>query len=107
LYLQTAKAAIGALRSRVSDENRELYDPVIAHYAAIIERLELDRQTSMTSTHFEKEKRLLQYKAIQTGRDRIQALYEGGEVSRQDSVKLRHFMNQMEATTFEEEKVST
>lgn len=107
IKIQTSKAAISALSSRVNNENRDIYYSTIAHYTEIIERLEFGDQASKGNTHFEKEKRLLQYKAIQTGRDKIQALYESGEVSRQDSVKLRHFMNQIEATIFEEEKVST
>lgn len=107
IKIQTSKAAIGALKSRINDENRDTYYSVIAHYTEIIERLEFDEQAFRGDTHFEKRKRALQYKAIQTGRDKIQALYENGEISRQDSVKLRHFMNQIEATTFEEEKTST
>ena len=107
IKIQTSKAAINVLSSQVNDENRGIYYPVIAHYAEIIERLALDGHTSKGNTHFEQDKRSLQYKAIQTGRDIIQALYENGEVSRQDSVKLRHFMSQIEATIFEEEKAST
>lgn len=103
---QTSKAAINALSSRVNNENRDVYYSVIAHYTEVIERLSLDGRASRGSAHFEQERRSLQYKAIQTGRDKIQALYESGEISRPDSVKLRHFMSQLEATVFEEEKIS-
>ncbi|SHI03076.1 monovalent cation:H+ antiporter, CPA1 family [Sporobacter termitidis DSM 10068] len=106
IKIQTSQAAIAALSGGVSEENKDSYYAVIVHYTELIDRLKLYDRSTRAIAHMEKEKRMVQYKAVQTGRDIIQSFYESGQVSRQDAVKLRHFMNQIEADTLEEENVA-
>ncbi len=107
IKIRTSKAAIEAINMEINDTNRVICLSVIARYNEVIQRLEHGEVALKKNEHFEKAKKDLQYKALQIGRDEIQTLYENGEISRETASKLRHFVNQIEAMTFEEESIVT
>ncbi len=105
IKIQTSKDAIDAIKNEINEENRGVSLSVISHYTEMIERLEQSFRKSKKDTQFWKRKKDLQYKALQAGRDRIQLLFENGEITRENSIMLRHFISVIEAKVFEEESI--
>lgn len=105
IKIKTSKAAIEAIKNEINEENRGVSLMVISHYAEMIERLEQGFRKSKKDTQFRKRKRDIQYKALQAGRDRIQLLFESREITRENSIMLRQFINVIEAEAFEEESI--
>lgn len=104
--IATSHAAIAAIKEKMNENNRVVCLSVINHYEEIMQRLNYGlARGGKRNKHFEKAKKDLQYKALQIGRDEVQSLYEAGQISRESATKLRHFINQIEAMTFEEESI--
>ncbi|GFP74830.1 Na+/H+ antiporter [Clostridium fungisolvens] len=98
----TSKAAIFAIKEQINDTNRKASLAVIEHYNDIIKRL-----TTFTIgediNNVNKQRSKLHLKALQAERDEVQSLLQSNEISRETALKLRNFINYMEATAIEEQ----
>lgn len=103
LKIQTCRVAIKEIQAGINDENRNTAMAVLGHYGDIIARLSVD--PGPKDKEYEENRKQLQYKALQVGRDKIQSLYENGEITSQNAIKLRQYINQIEANMIEEESV--
>ncbi|MBP2661045.1 MAG: sodium:proton symporter, partial [Firmicutes bacterium] len=101
--IQTAKAAISAINNQISEENKNISLRVITNYRKIIERISLQFDHPRKKAQFYKQKKELQFKAIQVERNEVQSMFEDGLISREIATKLRRSINFLEATMLEED----
>ncbi|WP_419882690.1 Na+/H+ antiporter [Peribacillus sp. B-H-3] len=102
LKVRTSRAAIGAIKKGITEENKEFSLLVIAEYRTLIARLNhayLNQKTNEDLSNIERE---LHYKAIQAERDQVQSLFEHGEITRELSHKIRQQINIREAALIDE-----
>ena len=86
---------------RRTDNGREAVD-VIAYYNGVLDRLaRFPRAVRGGDKQFEERKRELYWTAIQAERDKVQSLYEQGDITRETAGKLRAMIREREAATFE------
>jgi Na+/H+ antiporter len=100
---QTAKAAIAAIHNQISEENKQASLKIIANYHRMIEKISLTFNHPRKKAHFHKQKKELQFKAIQVERNEVQSMFEDGLISREIANKLRRSINFLEATMLEED----
>ena len=101
--IQTAKAAISAINNQINEENKNISLRVITNYRKIIERISLQFDHPRKKAQFYKQKKELQFKAIQVERNEVQSMFEDGLISREIATKLRRSINFLEATMLEED----
>ncbi|MDF2633701.1 MAG: sodium:proton symporter [Pelosinus sp.] len=101
--IQTAKTAITAIRSQISEENRNASLKVIANYHKIIEKISTNFTHPGKKEQFHGQKKELQFKAIQMERNEVQSMFEEGLISREIANNLRRSINFLEATMLEED----
>lgn len=106
IKVRTSKAAVEAIKNQINEDNEKASLSVIAHYNEAIERLCTGFGRAKEDAEFHKQKKELQFKAIQIERMEVQALFENGKISRDTAVKLRRFINQMEAAMLEAESIA-
>ncbi|GIP38576.1 sodium, potassium, lithium and rubidium/H(+) antiporter [Paenibacillus sp. J31TS4] len=100
IRIQLAQAAIAAIGENITDDNRNESLTVIADYNEMIGRLRIGPDRQPRDERFRKQKRELQYKAIQTERDEVQALFENGDISREIVRELRQHILYTETAMF-------
>lgn len=100
--IQTAKAAISAVHAQINEENKKASLRVIANYHKMIERININFTHPDKKEQFNKQKKELQFKAIQMERNEVQAIFEEGLISREIANKLRKSINFLEATMLED-----
>lgn len=105
IKIETINTAIEAIKEQISDENREVSLSVISYYEEIMHVFQYYTQKNKHDEQFEKLKREISLNSIQDGRDKIQLLYEEGEISREIASKLRKTINQFEALVMEHDTV--
>ncbi len=98
----TLYTASEAVKNQVNDENKEASLAVIIYYDEMLQRFQYPYQEHVEDEKFDKQKREIQLNSIQLGRDRVQLLYEDGEITRETAARLRIFINQIEAFVLEE-----
>lgn len=101
--IQTAKAAIAAIHKQMNQENKQASLKIIANYHRMIEKISLTFNHPRKKAHFFKQKKELQFKAIQMERNEVQSMFEEGLISREIANKLRRSINFLEATMLEED----
>lgn len=100
----TSKAAICKIKSQMNEENMKASYVVVDHYNQIIRKM--NRVSNKDKDlDFYKQRRELQFKALQAQRNEVQSLFEENEITREIASKLRQFINYLEAITIEEEIV--
>lgn len=102
IKIQTAKAAITAIRTQINEENKNASLEIIGNYYKTIERISLTFNHPGKKAQFHNQKKELQFKAIQIERNEVQAMFEEGVISREIANKLRKSINFLEATMLEE-----
>ncbi len=103
IKIQTAKAAITAISSQISEENKNTSLKVIANYHKIIEKISMNFTHPGKKEQFRRQKKELQFKAIQMERNEVQTMFEEGLISREIANNLRRSINFQEATMLEED----
>ncbi len=101
IKIETINTAIEAIKEQINDENREVSLSVISYYEDIMHVLQYDIKKKEYDEQFERLKREINLNSLQDGRDKVQLMYEEGEVSREIASKLRNLVNQMEALVIE------
>jgi Na+/H+ antiporter len=101
--IQTAKAAIAAIHKQMNPENKQASLKIIANYHRMIEKISLTFNHPRKKAYFFKQKKELQFKAIQMERNEVQSMFEEGLISREIANKLRRSINFVEATMLEED----
>jgi Na+/H+ antiporter len=101
--IQTAKAAIAAIHSQISEENKNASLKVIANYYKMIEKINMNFTHPGKKEQFDKQKKELQFKAIQMERNEVQSMFEEGLISREIANNLRRSINFLEATMLDED----
>ncbi|WP_026882162.1 Na+/H+ antiporter [Clostridium akagii] len=100
----TSKAAIVKIKAQMNEENMKASFVVIDHYNEIIRKM--NRVSNKDKDlNFYKQRRELQFKALQAQRNEVQSLFENNEITREIASKLRQFINYLEAIIIEEEIV--
>lgn len=101
--IQTAKAAIAAIHKQMNPENKQASLKIIANYHRMIEKISLTFNHPRKKAYFFKQKKELQFKAVQMERNEVQSMFEEGLISREIANKLRRSINFVEATMLEED----
>ncbi len=101
--IQTAKAAIAAIHKQMNQENKQASLKIIANYHRMIEKISLTFNHPRKKAYFFKQKKELQFKAIQMERNEVQSMFEERLISREIANKLRRSINFLEATMLEED----
>lgn len=101
--IQTAKAAIAAIHKQMTQENKQASLKIIANYHRMIEKISLTFNHPRKKAYFFKQKKELQFKAIQMERNEVQSMFEERLISREIANKLRRSINFLEATMLEED----
>lgn len=104
IKIEMAEAAIRAIKSGMTEENREISFLVISEYRKFIRILNKPKnmEASLKYTQMERE---LQEKAFQAERNAVQVLFERGEISRETARKLRRQINIREVYWMEEHQL--
>ncbi|MGG4472916.1 Na+/H+ antiporter [Heyndrickxia faecalis] len=104
IKIEMAEAAIRAIKSGMTEENREISFLVISEYRKFIRILSRPKnmEASLKYTQMERE---LQEKAFQAERNAVQALFERGKISRETARKLRRQINIREVYWMEEHQL--
>ncbi|UJZ87035.1 hypothetical protein L3V65_12400 [Heyndrickxia coagulans] len=104
IKIEMAEAAIRAIKSGMTEENREISFLVISEYRKFIRILNKPKnmEASLKYTQMERE---LQEKAFQAERNAVQTLFERGEISRETARKLRRQINIREVYWMEEHQL--
>lgn len=98
----TSKAAIRKIKSQINEENMKASFAVIEHYNEIIRRMYRVNKNDKDD-NYNKQKRELQFRALQAQRNEVQELFENNEITRETANKIRKFINYLEAIGIEEE----
>lgn len=99
--LAMSRAAVEAIRQHMNDENREASQHVIDRYEILIGKL--DRDTAWDRDGMADDRKLeLKLKAIQEQRDKVQQMYQDGTINRKVAGRLRHFVDHLEASIWED-----
>lgn len=98
----TSKAAIRKIKSQINEENMKASFAVIEHYNEIIRRMYRINKNDKDD-NYNKQKRELQFRALQAQRNEVQELFENNEITRETANKIRKFINYLEAIGIEEE----
>ncbi len=100
----TSKAAICKIKAQMNEENMKASYVVVDHYNQIIRKMSRISNKDK-DLNFYKQRRELQFKALQAQRNEVQSLFENNEITREIASKLRQFINYLEAIIIEEEIV--
>jgi CPA1 family monovalent cation:H+ antiporter len=98
----TSKAAIRKIKSQINEENMKASFAVIEHYNEIIRKMYRVNKNDKDD-NYNKQKRELQFRALQAQRNEVQELFENNEITRETANKIRKFINYLEAIGIEEE----
>lgn len=96
--IQTAKAAIEAVKKHMNDDNQEASKSVIAFYRHFILTLQHGDAGRRKSSRYERQKKEIRLKSVQIIRNEIQQLFESRQISRETAYRLRQYMNDLEAS---------
>lgn len=96
LKLHTSIAAIEAIQQQMTPDNRTASTKIIARYEKVIHAIQYQTGQSLPDITLDKGKLDLITTAIQNQRDKVQELYESGEIDRQHARKMRHFVQDLE-----------
>lgn len=102
LKIQTAKAAIAAIKADMTPINRGPSLLVIREYRRLISKLNRENMLKSSNDKLLKLEKELHYKAFQAERDEVQAMYEQGKLTRELAQKIRQQINLREAFLIEE-----
>nr|WP_236809541.1 Na+/H+ antiporter [Bacillus glycinifermentans] len=100
--IQTAKAAIEAVKQHMSDENKEASRSVISFYQRLILRLQHGAGGLRENNRYERQKKEIRLKSVQIIRNEIQELFENREITRETAHQLRQYINDLEASLLDE-----
>nr|WP_320025800.1 Na+/H+ antiporter [uncultured Acetobacterium sp.] len=104
LQIKTFQAAIESLaQEQQKVENKadtEIINAVIMGYQGMIRRLSMERSEFKEDDEERKEE--LRIKAMDSERQEIQRMYEAGEISKEQSKKLRRHINYIESATLDD-----
>ncbi|GAA3402438.1 Na+/H+ antiporter [Paenibacillus hodogayensis] len=107
IKMQTCEAAIHEVRKVRCEDNEQEALGVIAYYNSMLDRLARFPLTArgIKDERYEEQKKELHWVGIQAERDEVQSLYEQGEITREMAGKLRGFIREREASTFEADEI--
>lgn len=105
LQVKAFEAAIASLKQELqktenSKADTDMIEAVIMGYQGMIRRLSMDR--SEFKEEHEELKEELRIKAMDSERQEIQRMYESGEISIEQSRKLRRHINYIESATLDD-----
>ncbi|MFN2744254.1 Na+/H+ antiporter [Bacillus sp. z60-18] len=100
--MQTAKAAIEAVKRQMNDDNKEVSKSVIAFYRHFILKLQHWDADHKENKRYERQKKEIRLKSVQIIRNEIQNLFENRQISRETAYRLRQYMNDLEAAMLDE-----
>lgn len=96
-----ARAAIAAIRANMNEDNRKAAERVVDSYENMIHRLG-QVQCWTKDGLVDKQKLEMKMKAIQEQRDKVQLMYQEGDINLKLAGKLRKFVDQLEASIWED-----
>lgn len=103
--IHTISVAVEAIRNQINDENREVSLSVIAYYDELMNKFRYGQLEHKKDEKYYQLKKEIQLSTLQLGRDKVQELYENGEIALEIAGKLRVFVNQIEAFVLEQENI--
>lgn len=102
--IKAFQAAIASLQqekeSARNKEEADIIDVVMMDYQGMVRRLSMER--SEFKGEDEERKEELRIKAMDSERQEIQRMYESGEISKEQSKKLRRHINYIESATLDD-----
>lgn len=98
-----SEAAVEAVKNQITDENSELSHAVISRYKAANELTDRGEESFLAENKSIKHKKELQLKAIQIERNKVQSLFENGDITRGTADRLRRYINFTEAGIVQED----
>lgn len=101
--LKTCQAAIGVIRSQITQANRKASLNVIGQYREVIRTISRRGADPEDELLQRKQRQEIQLRAYQVERDEIQTLYERGEIKRDMANALRKTISYAEASVLESE----
>ncbi|WCT53887.1 Na+/H+ antiporter [Paenibacillus kyungheensis] len=96
LKLHTSIAAIESIQKHINPSNQLASNKIIARYEKVIHAIQYQTGQALPDITLDKGKLDLITTAIQNQRDKVQELYESGEIDRQHARKMRHFVQDLE-----------
>lgn len=105
LKVQSAEAAVRALRQQMTPDNREATYRVISHYQRLLDRVSQINSAAAESEFTAEQKKELHWLAIQAERNAVQSLYEKGEIPREIANGLRKLIREREAYMLEQDEI--
>ncbi|MFE4711877.1 Na+/H+ antiporter [Paenibacillus sp. NPDC056722] len=99
--LVMSQAAVAAIRDHMNEENREASQHVIDRYEMLMARLSGDSGWTPDGV-MDARKLEVKLKAIQEQRDKVQQMYQEGAINRKVAGRLRHFVDHLEASIWED-----
>lgn len=106
IKIRTCEAAIEEMNKVRCAENEQEAEGVISYYDSMLDRLaRVPRMLRGHDKAFESRKKELHWIAIQAERDKVQSMYEKGEITRETAAKLRKMIREREALMFEKDEI--